>query len=82
MKTRLIQIGNSRGVRLPKPMIEEAGLGDEVELHLQEEGIVLTPVRSPRSGWPEAARLLRERGEDRLLDEPVPAHFDDEEWEW
>lgn len=82
MKTRLIQIGNSRGVRLPKPMIEEAGLNDEVELRLKEGAIVVMPVRSPRSGWSEAAQLLRERSGDRLLDAPVPTHFDDEEWEW
>ncbi|MBI2917384.1 MAG: AbrB/MazE/SpoVT family DNA-binding domain-containing protein [Chloroflexi bacterium] len=82
MKTRLIQIGNSRGVRLPKPLIEEAGLGDEVDLRLREGAIVITPVRSPRTGWSEAARLLRERGGDRLLDPPTPTQFDDDEWQW
>ncbi|MFA5809623.1 MAG: AbrB/MazE/SpoVT family DNA-binding domain-containing protein [Thermoleophilia bacterium] len=82
MKTRLVQIGNSRGIRIPKPMIEEAGLSDEVELRLQKGAIVVMPVRSPRSGWSEAARLLRERGEDYLVDPPIPTHFDDEEWEW
>ena len=82
MKTRLVQIGNSRGVRIPKPMIEEAGLGDEVELRLQKGAIVLMAARSPRSGWLEAARLLRERGEDYMVDPAVSTHFDDEEWEW
>ncbi len=82
MKTRLIQIGNSRGVRLPKPLIKEAGLGDEVELSLREGAIVITPVKSTRAGWSEAARLLRERGKDHLLDPPIPTHFDDEEWQW
>jgi len=82
MKTRLVQIGNSRGVRIPKPMIEEAGLGDEVELRLQKGAIVVMTARSPRSGWSDAAQLLRERGEDYLVDSPVPTHFDDEEWEW
>lgn len=82
MKTRLVQIGNSRGVRIPKPMIEEAGLGDEVELRLQKGAIVVTSVRVPRSGWSEAARLLRERGEDYLVDSLIPTHFDDEVWEW
>lgn len=82
MKTRLIQIGNSRGIRLPKPMIEEAGLSDEVELRLQEGAIVVMSARSPRAGWAEAASLLRERGEDYLLDAQTPTHFDEEEWEW
>ncbi len=82
MKARLVQIGNSRGIRLPKPLIEEAGLSDEVELRVREGSIVILPARSPRSGWAEAARALRERGEDPLLDPPTPTRFDEKEWEW
>ncbi len=82
MKARLVQIGNSRGVRLPKLLIEETGLGDEVELRVEQGGIMILPARSPRSGWAEAARDLRDRDEDRLLDAPTPTHFDEEEWEW
>jgi antitoxin MazE len=82
MKARLVQIGNSRGIRLPKPLIEEAGLGDEVELRVRACSIVILAARAPRSGWAEAALALRARGEDRLLDAPTPTHFDDEEWEW
>lgn len=63
-------------------MIEEAGLGDEVELRLQKGAIVVMTARSPRSGWSEAAHLLRERGEDYLVEPSVLIHFDDEEWEW
>jgi antitoxin MazE len=81
MKTRLVQIGNSRGVRLPKPLIEEAGLSDEVELRVREGSIVILRARSLRSGWAEAARALRARGQDRL-DTPTPTCFDEEEWEW
>ena len=82
MKARLVQIGNSRGIRLPKPLIEEAGLSSEVELRVGHGGIVILPARSPRSGWAEAARVLRARDEDRLLDPPAPTRFDEEEWEW
>jgi antitoxin MazE len=82
MKARLVHIGNSRGVRLPKPLIEEAGLSDEVELRVEQGGIVILPARSPRSGWAEAARELCDQGEDRLLDAPTPTHFDEEEWDW
>jgi antitoxin MazE len=82
MKTRLVQIGNSRGVRLPKPLIEEAGLSDEVELRVREGSIVILRARPLRSGWAEAARALRARGQDRLLDTPTPTRFDEEEWEW
>jgi antitoxin MazE len=82
MKARLVRIGNSRGVRLPKPLIEEAGLGDEVELIARDGAIVIAAVQRPRAGWAAAAERLRRAGEDRLLDPPVSTRFDEEEWEW
>ena len=82
MKTHLVRIGNSRGVRLPKPLIEQAGLSEEVELRVQEGAIVIARASSPRSGWADAAREARGRQEDRLLEAPTPTHFDEEEWEW
>ncbi len=82
MKIRLVQIGNSRGVRLPKPVIEEVGLNDEVELQVREGAIIIRPLRAPRSGWSEAARALRMNSGDQLLDPLTPTHFDEEEWEW
>ncbi len=82
MKIRLVRIGNSRGIRLPKPIIEEAGLTDEVEVRVREGVIIIAPSVAPRSGWAEAAKQLRERDEDRLLDLPTPTHFDEKEWKW
>ena len=82
MKTRLIRIGNSRGVRIPKPLLEQAGLEDEVQLRVVEDGIVIEAARAPRAGWADAAKLVRERGEDGLLDPPTPTHFDETEWNW
>lgn len=82
MKLRLVRIGNSRGVRLPKPMIEEAGLEDEVEVQVRGSAVVISSRQRPRAGWAEAARRMRERGDDRLLDAPTPTRFEDEEWRW
>ena len=82
MKTRLIRVGNSRGVRLPKPLIEEARLTDEVELRVRDGAIVIARVGLARSGWAEAARRMRERDEDYLLDPPTPTQFDEREWNW
>ena len=82
MRTRLVQIGNSRGVRLPKPLLQEAGLTDEVEIRAREGVIVIQRVGRPREGWAEAARQMRERKDDRLIDEPTATRFDDEEWQW
>ncbi len=50
MKARLVRIGNSRGVRLPKPLIEEAGLSDEVELQVRDGSVVIRPVKVLEGG--------------------------------
>ncbi|MBM4338206.1 MAG: AbrB/MazE/SpoVT family DNA-binding domain-containing protein [Deltaproteobacteria bacterium] len=82
MKTRLVRIGNSRGVRLPKTIIEQAGLTDEVELGVRDGAIVIARTSSARAGWADAARQMRQRNEDRLLDVPIPTRFDEKEWQW
>jgi len=82
MKARLIRIGNSRGVRLPKPLIEEAGLQEEVEVQIRGNALVITSHSQSRAGWAEAARQMRERGHDRMLDGPTSTRFDAEEWRW
>jgi antitoxin MazE len=81
MKTRIVAIGNSQGIRIPKPLLEQAGLEGDVALHAERGRIVITAVRRTRAGWAEAAARLHERGEDELLETPPPA-FDAEEWEW
>ena len=81
MKTRIVAIGNSQGIRIPKPLLEQAGLEGDVELHAEQGRIVIAAVRRARAGWAEAAARLHERGEDELLDTP-PSAFDAEEWEW
>ena len=82
MKARLVRIGNSRGVRLPKPLIEEARLKDEVQLRVRDGAVIITSLTRPRFGWAEAARRAHEGGQDRLLDDPTPTKFDREEWRW
>lgn len=82
MKARLVKIGNSRGVRIAKPVLEEAGLTDEVEIRVRAGAVVITPLTRPRAGWAEAAARLAQTKEARLLDEPTPTWFDEEEWEW
>jgi antitoxin MazE len=67
MKARLVRIGNSPGVRLPKPIIEEAGLTEEVEVRVRDGAGVIRAAIRRRVGWAEAARLARQRGDDRLL---------------
>ncbi len=79
MKARLIRIGNSRGVRLAKPLLEEAGLTDDVEIRAEHGAVIITSVVAPRAGWAEAAAVCEPQG---LLDAPSATRFDDEAWEW
>jgi len=81
-KARIIQIGNSRGIRVPKALLEQADLPEEVELHAEPGRLVVRAARRPRAGWGAAARVMRERSEDTLLDEATPTRFDAEGWEW
>jgi antitoxin MazE len=82
MKSRLVRIGNSRGVRLPKAIIAQAGLTDEVELGVRDGAIIIARATAARSGWADAARQMRQREDDLLLDPPVPTLFDEKEWNW
>jgi antitoxin MazE len=81
VKTRLIRIGNSRGLLLSKALIEKSGLRDEVEVTLRDGALVVTSADHPRAGWESAVRLLV-ASPDYMVLEPAPTKFDDEEWEW
>ena len=83
VRTRIIKIGNSQGVRIPKLMLEQANFPEEVELAVQENQIVIRPSHPMRYQWEEKFKLMAERGDDLLLDEsPSTTTWDEEEWEW
>lgn len=67
---------------MPKALLEQAQLADEVELHAEPGRLVVRAVHRTRAGWAEAAAAMRQRGDDRLLDGVTPTRFDAEEWEW
>jgi antitoxin MazE len=83
MKAELVRIGNSRGIRIPKPIIEQCSLGDTVELQVHEGRLIISPERSPRQGWEAAFRDAGSSRRDPILLKSLPAdEFDREEWEW
>ena len=84
MRTRIIRIGNSQGVRIPKPLLEQSNLGEEVELQVEDDQIVIRSAQRPRQDWDEAFRLMAKRKDDRLSDEPLPplTEWDEDEWQW
>jgi antitoxin MazE len=84
MKTRIVRIGNSRGIRIPKLLLEQTGLQGEVEILVENDSLVIRPIKPPREGWAEAFQEMARRGEDKLLDADMPSltSWDEEEWEW
>jgi len=84
MKTNLVRIGNSRGIRIPKPVIEQCGLDDEVEMVVNNNELIIRATGTPREGWNAAFARMSELGDDQLLDRvaETPPTWDEEEWEW
>ena len=80
--TQIVKIGNSRGVRIPKVLLDQLDLGPEVEIAVQGNQLVIRPASRPRDGWDEQFRAMAERGEDQLLDKPAPTAWDQTEWTW
>ncbi len=81
MRTRIVQIGNSRGVRIPKPILEQAGLRDEVDLSVEGDRLVIQPARAPRAGWAEALAAVP-AAVGVVFGEGGMTRFDREEWSW
>ncbi len=79
---KIVRIGNSRGIRIPKALLDEAGLNDEIELRAEPGRLTASAVRSPRAGWAEAARQAHAAGDDQLLDPPSRNDFDEHDWHW
>lgn len=82
MKTQIIQIGNSQGIRIPKVLLEETRISGEVDLELHPDGILIRNVQLPRSGWDEAFKRMAENEEDEILDANTPTKFEKKEWKW
>lgn len=84
MRTRIVKIGNSRGLRIPKPLLEQTGLAGEVELEVDGSELVIRAATSARHGWESAFAAISEAADDALLDgdAPLSTSWDADEWEW
>lgn len=84
MKTRIVRIGNSRGVRIPKLLLQQTGLGEEVTIEAEGNRLVIRPASRPREGWDAAFRKMALAGDDRLLDGDLAStsRWDESEWQW
>jgi antitoxin MazE len=80
MKTQIIQIGNSQGIRISKVLLEESHISGEVDVELHPEGILIRNAHGPRAGWDEAFKTAED---DNASTSEGPANaFDKKEWQW
>ena len=84
MLTKIVPIGNSRGIRIPKAMLEHCGFGEEVDLQAKNGALILRPVDAARAGWAAAFAEMGKAGDDKPADveAPTATTFDAEEWKW
>ncbi len=78
MEVSVIQIGNSKGIRFSKTILEKYNIKDKVELILEKGKIIIQPLATPRKGWENAFKEMNENGDDKLLFNDV---FEDETFE-
>ncbi len=82
IKTRIIKIGNSQGIRIPKILLEQSGINSEVEIQVEGDKLTIRKAAKPRSGWDEAFSTMSAQQEDLLLDQLTTTNWDRDEWEW
>jgi antitoxin MazE len=83
MKVDLVRIGNSRGIRIPKPILKQCGFRDTAELRIGKDHLVIAAERRPRQGWEQAFRAAGTSARHELLLQTLPPNeFDREEWRW
>jgi antitoxin MazE len=84
MRARVVKIGNSQGIRIPKTLLDQTGILDDVELEVEKNQIVIRPLSNPRRDWENAFKAMADRGDDVLMngDEHLSHSWDDEQWQW
>ena len=83
MKVDLVRIGNSRGIRIPKPILEQCGFKGQVEMTVKGNVLVIAPARTIREGWDDAFEAMAAAGDDQVLFPEDMSHgWDEAEWEW
>ena len=83
MRAEIIRIGNSRGLRIPKAVLEQCGMKRAVNLEITDHSLIITPCEETRSGWTESFELMAKNKDDELLDTDSVTHsWDHAEWQW
>ena len=83
IKVKVVRIGNSRGIRIPKVILDQYHINDEVELETKEDYVIIKPSHVAREGWEKEFLKMHENQDDVLLiDDSMVNDFDEEDWEW
>jgi antitoxin MazE len=83
MRTQLVRVGNSKGLRIPKAVLEQLSIADVVEMDVRGDTLVVRRGGAPRDGWDKAFAAMASAGDDMdPADTPSLSSFDSEEWEW
>ena len=82
MKSQIIQIGNSQGIRIPKVLLQDSRITGEVDLELHPDGILIRNAQKPRSGWDKAFKAMAENEDDEMHDDNPSTAFEKKEWQW
>ena len=82
MRASIIKIGNSRGVRLPKLILEQCGFHDEVEFEIRNQELIIRSPATPRTNWEKSFKAMAANGDANLLDPILSTQWDEGDWEW
>ncbi|NCJ05613.1 AbrB/MazE/SpoVT family DNA-binding domain-containing protein [Synechococcales cyanobacterium C] len=82
IRTRIVKIGNSQGIRIPKLLLEQSGIHAEVEIEVQGDHLTIRTAPHLRAGWDTAFATMAEQHDDVLLDESNGTDWDQAEWDW
>jgi antitoxin MazE len=84
MRTHIVKIGNSQGIRIPKPLLDQTNIKDDVELEVNKNQIIIRPISHPRAGWDNAFKSMAQNNDDALINgtDTISHSWDDKEWQW
>ena len=84
MKTNIVRIGNSKGIRLPKSVLQQCHLKDAVDMEIEDDALIIRSVHAPRRGWADAFAGMSSQKDDKLLDADtaLATKWDRTEWRW
>lgn len=82
MKAQIIQIGNSKGLRLPKSVLEQCHLENELEIEIRDHELIISSAHKPRKNWAATFSQMATQKDDQLLEVPTQTEWDRNEWEW